>query len=297
MESTTDEIAQCLNEAMNWIERQRYDQAHAAIDRGLKLSPGDPDLLFAAAQCAYMLDEHERAQELTDEILTQQPEHYGARRLRAALAVEAGDYVGAEQALLALLKDYPADADLIADYGRLMLRTLHLHKAEQLAARALKEEPENRTALIVASMCDIIAGRPNADQSSLLELLKHYPNERSSLGMLINSLVSANRLTEAQRVAETLVRLDPSAADSVRVVRELRYARHWSMIPLRPLQRFGWGAVIALYVAIVFGTRALKGVIDPSILTTISVSYLIYCLYSWIWPSLLKRWMFRESAR
>lgn len=292
-----DEADQCLREAQGWLERDRYAQAEAAAARGLKLRPADPDLLYAASQCAYMLDEHERAEEMASEILALQPEHCGARHLLAMLAIEAGEHADAEQMLLKLLKDYPADAALIADYARLMLRTLHLGKAQDLAAKALTEEPENHRALLVAAMCDIIAGRFGDEQQALMALFQHHPDERASMGMLINSLVSANRLDEAQRVAESLVRLDPSAADSVRIVRELRYARHWTMLPLKPLQRFGWGAAIGLWVLIVFGTRALRGVVDPGILTTISLTYLVYCLYSWIWPSVLKRWLFRGEQR
>ena len=48
----------------------------------------------------------------------------------------------------------PESADLYGRYSRLMLRTLHLDKAEQLAREGLRYDPENDECLLASALCE-----------------------------------------------------------------------------------------------------------------------------------------------
>ena len=289
METPVEESTRNLHEAWNWIERARYAQAEIAIARGLALEPANEDLLYARAYCAYVQDHNEDARQQLMALLNLAPDHFQAEHLLATIAVEERQYPQAEQMLLKLLRDAPDNSDLLADYAMLMLRTLNIDKAEQLALRALRDEPENQRALLVATMCDIVHGRADSSHGQLARLLRNFPHARSSSMILIHVLSDANRLDEAQRVAEALVRADPGTPGNVQLVKELRYARHWSLWPLIPFQRFGWGAMVGLWAVMAFGLRGLRGHVPDPLLVSISMGYLALCVYSWVWPPILRR--------
>ena len=53
---------------------------------------------------------------------------------------------------------------------------------------------------------------------------------------------------EAHRIAQAAMRADPANEHLVNLVRELRIQNHWSMKPLWPLQKWGWGASAAMWI-------------------------------------------------
>lgn len=290
-EQPADPAATALQEAWNWIERRRYGMAQSSIARGLQASPGDPDLRHAAAWCEWQQDHLEAARAQAEGILAEHPQHFEARHLLALIARDQNRPAEAESLLLSLLQEQPANAGLIGEYASLMLRSGHLDKARKLAARSLQIDPENLRGLIAAALIDAVAERRPDQQEALATLLREHPEERATALVLINALVAEQRLEQAQALAESLVRADPRDSDVIDMVRELRYARHWSLRPLWPLQRYGWGGVMVLWLLMAVGMRALRGVVPAPILGAVALLYLAYCLYSWIWPSLLRRMM------
>jgi hypothetical protein len=64
------------------------------------------------------------------------------------------------------------------------------------------------------------------------------------------------------------------------------------MWPLYPLQRWGWGASIALWVLMLVGIRLLNRY-APEFSGPASTLLLVYVIYSWVWPPLFRRWMQR----
>jgi hypothetical protein len=72
---------------------------------------------------------------------------------------------------------------------------------------------------------------------------------------------------------------------------EMRVNRHPLMLPIRPILRFGPLTTWLIAVALIFGLRAVG---LPSLAFIAAIAWLAFCLYSWVVPPLLRRWMLRN---
>ena len=81
----------------------------------------------------------------------------------------------------------------------------------------------------------------------------------SSVHALVVALVDGGRIDEAHRIAQQAMRGDPANEHLVALVRELRIQNHWSMKPLWPLQKWGWGASAAMWMGGIVVIRGLQG--------------------------------------
>jgi hypothetical protein len=71
-------------------------------------------------------------------------------------------------------------------------------------------------------------------------------------------------------------------------VRELRIQNHWTMKPLWPLQKWGWGASAAMWAGALVFTRVLEKA-APGAVFPFVMFWLAYAVYSWVWPPILRR--------
>ncbi|HEX6636649.1 MAG TPA: hypothetical protein VF033_03240, partial [Steroidobacteraceae bacterium] len=95
-------------------------------------------------------------------------------------------------------------------------------------------------------------------------------------------------VSEAHRVAQGAMRADPANQHLVELVRELRIQNHWSMKPLWPLQKWGWGASIGMWLGAVITFRVLDKA-APGIALPAALVWIAYAIYSWVWPSLIRK--------
>ena len=274
-------------QAFYFIERRRLEDARRILGQGLKEFPQDPDLLFHSAQVEWLADRNKEAEATARQVLVIDPTHAPARQLLASLLMASGEFADAELLLISLLRDYPESADLYGRYSRLMLRTLHLDKAEQLAREGLRYSPENDECLMAAALCETArsGARPN---EGLAKLLQAHPESLSSVHALVVALVDAGRISEAHRIARSALRGDPANLHLVSLVRELHIQNHWSMKPLWPLQKWGWGASAAMWLGGIVVIRGLS-LSAPELATPVAFFWLGYCIYSWVWPPLIRR--------
>jgi predicted Zn-dependent protease len=283
----TSNAATYAEQAFYFIERRRLDDARRVLKEGLHHFPQDPDLLFHSAQVDWLADRNDAAEVTARQVLVTSPHHAPARQLLAALLTERGELADAELLLIGLLREYPESADLYGRYSRLMLRTLHLAKAEQLAREGLRYDPDDSQCLLASALCETArsGARPN---EGLAKLLKAHPESLSSVHALVVALVDAGRVDEAHRLAQGALRADPANERLVSLVRELRIQNHWSMKPLWPLQKWGWGASAAMWV---IGIVLIRGLSQsaPEVALPVALVWLAYCLYSWVWPPLIRK--------
>ena len=272
-----------------FIERRRLADARRVLHEALALYPQDPDLLFHSAQVDWLSDLNQQAESTLRQLLVQSPEHAPARGLLASLLAERKEFADAELLLIGLLREYPENAELYGRYSRLMLITLHLDKAEQLAREGLRYDPEDHECLLAIALCQTAraGGRPN---EGLAKLLQAHPESLSAVHALVVALVDAGRIDEAHRLSQDALRTDPANEHLVSLVRELRIQNHWSMKPLWPLQKWGWGAAAVMWIG---GIVVLRGLAAnaPAIAGPATWVWLGYCIYSWVWPSLIRRLM------
>lgn len=109
-----------------------------------------------------------------------------------------------------------------------------------------------------------------------------------TLVLVVIALQQRGDLREARRVAQELVRAQPDNEQLVDLARSLTVQAHWSMLPLWPMQKWGWGASFALWLIAIVGIRAL-GKVNDTAGGVFAIVFLIYVVYSWVWPPILRR--------
>ncbi len=287
MNDQPDNAASFAQQVFYFIERRRFADARRVLQDGLSRFPQDSDLLFHSAQVEWLSDRNAEAEATVRQVLLVAPEHAPARQLLAAILIERGEFADAELLLISLLRDYPEHADLYGRYSRLMLQTLHLDKAEALAREGLRYDPENGECLMASALCETARNGARAN-AGLAKLLQAHPESMSSVHALVVALVDAGRIDEAHRIAQTAMRADPANEHLVSLVRELHIQNHWTMKPLWPLMKWGWGASAAMWVGGIIVVRMLQAQ-APEYAAPFTYTWLAYALYSWVWPPLIRK--------
>ena len=271
------------------IDVHKLNDARQSLVEALAHYPDRPGLLYLSAFVDWAQDRNEEARQTLSQLLRLEPDNYGGRSLLAQIQDEQGQLADAELTWIELLHDYPEDADLLGRYGNLMLRTLHVEKARALAQAGLRLEPENSHCLFVHSLCEIVDGRPIADNEGLAALLQHHPDRARTGFVLINALIDQRRPRAALGVAQGLLRAQPDSSELVEVVQSLRRQTHWSMLPLYPVQRWGWTASLAMWGVVAFGLPVIAPSLPDRVGTYLVFAWLAYCVYSWVWPPLARK--------
>jgi tetratricopeptide (TPR) repeat protein len=277
------------------VERKRYAQARDELSEALGQYPDDSDLLYGAALVEYLTGKTDQARSALLHVLSRDPDHHAARALLATVHQDSGELPAAELVLIELIREYPESGHLYARYAMLMYRTLHLDKAKALAHEALRLDPDDELALIACLIGDLIDGRKGAEQERLAALMRRHPESAGTAHMLITHLVRRGQYRAAKRIAIELLKLNPGSQEILGLVVELDVLSHWSMWPLWPFNRWGWAASVVLWV-ITVSVFSGAGKVAPHILGPLNIVLLSYCAYSWIFPSLLKRWLKRRAG-
>ncbi len=274
------------------VERRRFGQARHVLAQGLKEFPDSADLQYLGAFVDYSEHHIEDATRAVHGVLAQAPHHFGARMLSAHLHEEVGQLQQAESTWIGLLREHPENPTCYAAYAELMLKTLHVDKARRLAQEGLRHSPDHDGCLYVASLIDVIHGSARgAGNLALQRLLQEHPERTRTLIALVVALEDRGESRGALRVARQLLRTRPDSEPVVRLVRQLELRTHWSLLPLYPMQRWGWGGAAAVTAIGIIGIRIADSRLSGSVAATITLVWLGYVVYSWIWPGILRRWL------
>lgn len=278
-----------LDRVYELVARHRYDSARRQVVEGLRSNPDSPPLLYYSAYIDWCQDRNVEAAETLRKLLALEPENYLGRKLLARLQDEQGRQADAELTWIGLLREYPEDASLYFGYGRLMLNALKIDKARRLVAEGLRRHPEDNEGLFLAGLCDFVDGRRLDTTDHLTNLVRYYPDSVHTGLALIVALQQRGRNRDALRIAQQLLRSRPDSPELLEVTRRLKVDTHWSMLPLYPLQRWGWPFAIGSWIFIAFGLRVLAKGLPSQVTGAIVVAWLAYCVYSWVWPRVLPR--------
>jgi len=285
------DLAAIEHEGHALIERRRYSQARVTVGQGLREFPESAELQYLAAFIDYASERPQQAMQGVRALLSQSPQHYGGRTLYAHLLEGTKELAEAERVWIDLLRDFPQSADCFAGYGELMLKTLNLEKARRLAQEGLRLSPEHAGCLFLAAMIDLIRNRSGADSEHLQRMLREHPEHARAALALVIALSARGNDRGALRVAQELLRQQPNAGHLVTLVRSLKTRTHWTMLPLYPMQRWGWNAAIAITLVGIVGLRVAEQTLPSTLVETLTWIWLAYVIYSWVWPRLLRRYL------
>jgi tetratricopeptide (TPR) repeat protein len=279
-----------LTQAHALIDRQRFAMARQLLGGALSEYPDHAELLYLLAFVDYSEKKIGDADRTVSSVLASAPQHYGARLLRATIYEDQKRYPEAEATWIDLLRDYPEAADCYAGYADLMLRTLHLEKAHRLTQEGLRLAPEHSRCLFVACLIQVVQGRSlSREGDHLQQLLRQHPEKVSTLLTLVIALEQRGESRAALRVAQQLLSMHPGSQSFVELVRTLKRNTHWSMLPLYPMVRWGWGGAAAVTIIGMIGVRVAGHALPTALALTIVYGWLAYVLYSWVWPGILKK--------
>ncbi len=273
------------------VERRRFDQAQALIGAGLRNDPENEALLYYLAYIYSEQERYEDAESTLKALLAHDPENFNAAFLLAAVYKDLKRYAEAEGLSIELIRRNPESSDCYTLYAKIMLETLYVKKAEKLAAEAIRLEPDNISAQAVAVICNVIKGGKTEYQQNLAELVRNYPEAFTTSSMVLVVLIEQKKHREALRIAQELLRGDPNNADLVETIKELKIATHVTMLPLWPAIKFGWHASAALYVVALVTCFTASKYLPGEVSSVIIYGWLLYVLYSWIYPPILRKIM------
>ena len=269
--------------------RNRTAQMRVILQRVMPQHPDHHDVLYYLAQVDWLEDKDEDALATISRLVERYPESYWGRMLLFRVLGGLNRRGEAETVILEMLREFPEDALLYGRYSILMLESMQINKAGELAARAIAIDPDEETALMASVLHQLLTDPGEPATQRLAELVSRYPEAVSTALMVVAVLSEQGQNKEALRISQEILRQSPDSQDVVDLVISLKTASHWSMVPLKPLQKWGWGASIAIWFVMVVLLRNVEGTPFEPFAFPILVVFLAFVVYSWVWPPILKR--------
>lgn len=273
------------------IERNRYQMAESILGPALAKDPDNLELQYISAIIEYETDRTIEAEKTLIQILRRDPDHFDAKYLLSVIHTGKDEFSKAELLLIDLIRDFPREPQYFARYAHLMLQTMNLDKAEKLAAEALRLEPGHPDALTISILCSLSKSNNTTAQEQFSYLVRNYPDAEFSAHSLYIMLVENKQYRAAKRIAQELLRNNPNDNNYLEMVKSLNLITHPVMLPLYPLQRWGWHASAVIWMIAIVIVGIARNHLPPEQAVIITFIFLGYVAYSWIVPPILKRFM------
>lgn len=217
--------------------------------------------------------------------------HPGLLRMLAEAERELGNLETAERAVLDGLALDPHDVDLLCSYARLCLSVGQLDKAGKLVERALAQEPHAPGVYATRVHLAYARGDDRAAQKIAREFVAHYPENAAAHALLGGMSAMRGQVKAADSGMRQAVAADPMTVSYAEAAMETKIARHPLMLPVRPFVRFGPIKTWIAAIAIIYGLRMLR---MPVLSFVFAMGWIGLCVYSWVVPPLVRRWMTRR---
>jgi len=284
--------ADTLTLARHYLQVDQPERAVAALDEGDEalLESFEYWELRSAAELA--AGRRGKSREAIRSGLSIWPEHPTLLWRLAHIELNDGNLAKAEETILKAIALFPESPDLIATYARVVTQAGQFEKAEALIAKASEIEPTNDEVGKARIVLAIAKGDDNAARDKAREALATAPDEAGLHATMGALEADAGRTSTAGRHLEQAAQLDLStASENADLYREILLRRHPLMWPLAPIFRFGpwaiWGAFIFAFVALRAAGQSVLAIVVGGV-------YLVFCIYSWTVPPLLRRWYNRD---
>ncbi|MBZ0113356.1 MAG: tetratricopeptide repeat protein [Thermoanaerobaculia bacterium] len=281
--------AESFDSVARLIEIGRLGDAKRLLGQAIAHEPENPRGELLAGHIALLEGNTAAAETYASAALARDPHNLATGELLYEILAQQKRWAEAERIVIELIRAHPTDADLFASYCHLMLCTLHVDKASELSKEALRLDPQNDRARLMGVLVGLVRGDAST-QYQVEKLVSEDPESRWVVTLLFTSLVDQKRFEEALRVGQQLLRANPNNTALTEALVELRMQTHWIAAPARPLARWGWFGAAALWVLALVTIR-LASALQSTVALWLAGAYLAYCLYTWIYPPLLRRWI------
>jgi tetratricopeptide (TPR) repeat protein len=291
MRTVGDRAASALALAERFLELEQYERALDAVARA---DFEDPEAWAARTRAELGLSRFADAERSAALGLERDPQHSLLLYALALARYRGGNLAGAEQAVLAALQVDPEWVDAICLYGELVASAGQFAKAERLLAEGERIDPERGAVLRLRHLLDTLQQKRSEAVESARQLVAHDPENAHSLLALGYAEHGRGDAAEGLGRMRAAAALDPELATAhYEALVEARLQSHPLMAPLRLLQRtFGEHAQVATWLIAVGGITWLRSS-GSRLAGALSIGWLAFCLYTWITPPLLRRWLAR----
>ncbi|MCY1139422.1 hypothetical protein OWR29_15595 [Actinoplanes sp. Pm04-4] len=204
---------------------------------------------------------------------------------------EAGRDPQAERALLDGLAMAPEDVDLLCAYADLCAAAGQLDKAGKLVDLAAARAPQ--APVVYATRIQLAHARGDDREAQRIsrEFVGAHPENPVAHALLGGTSAARGHVDAAYEGFRQAAAARPTEQLFAESAMELRVARHPLMRPLRPILRFGALKTWLVAVALIIGLRAIG---LPVLGGLLGFVWLAYCVYSWVVPPLVRKWVMRS---
>lgn len=193
------------------IAEKRFTEATLEIERALRFSPNQPDLLIRRLRAAWLSGNKDLADQMADELLKTQPRQADALLIKGLAAASHGDFTAALSPLLAAYQigglTPSLELTLGAGLARCLAETGHWAAAHELLSKLkprLAEWKEPFVADADLPLTELAAGRLMAEMSVELGRFEQAASESEALwrsgGAEADALRAANAYEQAGRI-------------------------------------------------------------------------------------------------
>lgn len=279
--------------AHHYLEIEQPRRALDVLERLADADLEDPALWALRARALHALSRHADAARAAREGLARDPQSVLLLYLLCDAEAEQGNAAAAERAILECLRVDPESAPALCRYAMLVAKAGQIDKAARLIEEATRIDPESGGVARARMVLAYLQGKDDDLARQGRERLAVDPDDAVTHHLLGQAMLERGRVDEAGRHLRTAARLDPGDRDLTDAARAARAASHWLLAPMWPIRRFGqiplWlGSIAVITVLRIAGHTLIAG--------ALALVYLVYCLYTWIVPPLVRRRMGVRSS-
>jgi predicted Zn-dependent protease len=197
----------------------------------------------------------------------------------------------AEAAFLQGLSLDPNDPDLMIGYAHVCLAAGQAEKASALVERAASHAPESAVVSAARAQVAFALGNDRDMHRHSTEALSHDPEDPGARALHGTASMLTGDPRSGYTSLASAAASQPGDADLRAAAREAKLINHPLLLPLRPFARFNPLVVWIGAVAVIYGLRA-AGLAPLSF--AFAMIWLAFCVYSWVVPPLVRRWLNRK---
>jgi tetratricopeptide (TPR) repeat protein len=280
-----------LTLAQHYLQIERPRKALEALDGIDECALDQAEYWMVRASALAELDRHEDAASAALRGLEVSPEDVHLLQLRAENLGQLGRLAEAERAILEALRLSPEEPALLCAYARLLARADQIEKASRLVERAAQFAPEHDDVATARLLLAHLKGEDAHTTAHARALLGRNPDDPNRHYLMGFSLETQGRVGAASRHFGTAAEIDPGQAHVAEAARKARVARHPLLLPLRLVHWLGPAGVWLAAVATI-GALAIAGA--TRWVLAVAVTYLLFCVYSWVAPPTVAWWYRRR---
>jgi tetratricopeptide (TPR) repeat protein len=197
----------------------------------------------------------------------------------------------AEAVFLQGLSLDPNDPDLLIGYAHVCLAAGQAQKAGALVERAASHAPESVAVSAARAQVAFALGQDRDMHRHSSEALSYDPENPQARALHGTASMLTGDARSGYASLRSAAAAQPGDADLRDAARAARLVNHPLMLPLRPFARFNPMVVWIGAVAIIYGLR-IAGLGTLSF--AFAMIWLVFCVYSWVVPPLVRRWINRK---